>query len=148
PVEGTVRFIRHDLSQPLPLPTAAFDRVLCCLVLDHIKDVQSLFAEMKRILRPAGHAVISVMHPAMMLRGVQARFIDPHTGLETRPESCPNLVSDYVMGAIRAGLRIRHLSEHTVDASLAARSPRAAKYLDWPILLVMCVRPEGDSTTA
>jgi ubiquinone/menaquinone biosynthesis C-methylase UbiE len=30
---ASVRFVEHDLKQPLPLPSAAFDRVICCLVL-------------------------------------------------------------------------------------------------------------------
>jgi hypothetical protein len=39
------------------------------------------------------------------------------------------------MGAVRSGLRIDHMSEHAVDAELARASPRAAKYLGWPLLL-------------
>ena len=57
------------------------------------------------------------------------RFTDPATGRETRPASCPHQLSDYVMAAIDAGLRINHLSEHAVDEALARTSPRAVKYL-------------------
>jgi hypothetical protein len=32
------------------------------------------------------------------------------------------------------------MSEHVVDEELAARSPRAQKYLGWPLLLVMRLR--------
>jgi malonyl-CoA O-methyltransferase len=77
------------------------------------------------------------MHPAMMLRGIQARFTDPATGHEVRPRSYPHQVCDYVMGAVRAGLILDHLSEHIVDDALAAQSPRAVKYLGWPLLLLM-----------
>ena len=110
--------------------------------MDHIPDPAALLAECGRICRPAGFIVISVMHPAMMLRGIQARFTDPATGRETRPTSCPHQVSDYVMAAIRAGLRIDHLSEHLVDEALTRRSPRALKYLGWPLLLMMRCKPE------
>src|SRR5205814_1195944 len=37
-----VRWVRHDIadaSRPLPLADAAFDRVLCCLVLDHVAEL-------------------------------------------------------------------------------------------------------------
>ena len=64
----------HDLAKPLPFPDATFDRVVCGLVIDHISDLDGLFREMHRVCRSAGFVVISVMHPAMMLRGVQARF--------------------------------------------------------------------------
>lgn len=81
------------------------------------------------------------MHPAMMLRGIQARFTDPATGRETRPASWPHQVSDYIMAAVRAGLSIDEISEHAVDEELARRSPRAIKYLHWPILLMMRLKP-------
>ena len=137
PGANRVRFAQHDLCARLPFADAAFDRVLCCLVIDHISDLESFFRELKRICRVNGFIVASVMHPAMMLRGVQARFKDPATGRETRPLSYPHQISDYVMAVTRAGLMFDHLSEHAVDEALAARSARGTKYLGWPLLLVM-----------
>jgi ubiquinone/menaquinone biosynthesis C-methylase UbiE len=142
---GRVRFVQHDLAHPLPIESHSFDRVLCSLVLDHIPDLAFLFAEMKRICKPhsqGGVIVVSNMHPALMLRGVQARFTDPLTGRETRPASCPHQISDYLMAAISVGLIIDHLSEHAVDDDLAKRCPRAEKYLGWPLLLMIRLRPE------
>jgi ubiquinone/menaquinone biosynthesis C-methylase UbiE len=141
PRADAVRWLQHDLTRPLPLPDAGFDRVVCFLVLDHIPQPAQLLAECRRICRPEGFVLLSVMHPAMMLRGIQARFTDPATGRETRPESCPHQLSDYVMAAVRAGLHIEHFSEHAVDEELAGRSPRAAKYLHWPMLAMMRLRP-------
>ena len=46
---------------------------MCGLVIDHIANLEGLFREMKRICKPDGFVLVSVMHPAMMLRGVQAR---------------------------------------------------------------------------
>ena len=134
---SSVHFVKHDLSCPLPLDAGSFNRVLCGLVLDHIADLDLFFAEMKRICKPGGSIVISVMHPAMMLKGVQARFTDPSTGRETRPASCAHQIAGYIMAICRAGLRIAHISEHAVEESLAARSPRAQKHLGWPLLLLM-----------
>ena len=141
PGADAVKFISHDLAQPFPLETASFDRVLCCLVLDHIADLKGFFTELNRICKPSGFIVISVMHPAMMLRGVQARFIEPASGRRIYPRSQPNQISDYVMAAVHAGLQLEHLGEHAVDSSLAASSPRAAKYLGWPLLLMMRLKP-------
>jgi ubiquinone/menaquinone biosynthesis C-methylase UbiE len=136
-----VEFIEHDLAARLPLAERAFDRVLCCLVVDHIADLASFFAELGRICAPDGGIVVSVMHPALMLKGTQARFHDPVTGEEVRPASVPNLLSDYVMGALRAGLRITAMTEHSVDEALVARAPRAARYLGWPMLLMLALAP-------
>jgi len=137
PGADQVRFVQHDLTHALPLPDGAFHRVASCLVLDHVADLDFFFRGLRRICRTDGAVICSVMHPAMMLRGVQARFTNPATGRETRPESHPNQICDYVMAAQRAGLRFDHLSEHAVDIELAERVPRAAKYLDWPLLLMM-----------
>jgi ubiquinone/menaquinone biosynthesis C-methylase UbiE len=136
-----VRFISHDLARPLPLPDRSFDRVLSCLVLEHLADLTTFFGECRRICRPDGFVVVSAMHPAMMLLGLQARFTDPATGRRVYPRSHPNQIADCVMGVLRAGLSLEHLSEHAVDADLVARSPRAAKYLGWPMLLLMRLRP-------
>lgn len=138
-----VCFVKHDLAKPLPLESRSFNVVLCCLVLDHISDPVALLRELARICRPDGFVLISVMHPAMELCGVQARFTDPVSGEVVCPESASNQISDYVMAATHAGLRFDHMSEHTVDHALVARSPRAAKYLGWPLLLLMKLVP-GD----
>jgi SAM-dependent methyltransferase len=123
-----------------PFPDASFDRVICSLVLEHIPDLQGIFREMARVCRSWGNVVVSNMHPAMMLQGVQARFHDESTGHEIRPASCPHQISDYVMGAAKAGFVLDHLSEHAVDEALAARLPRARRYLGWPMLFMMRLR--------
>lgn len=138
---GMVDFVQHDLGHPLPLRDHMFDRVLCGLVLDHIPNLALAFAEFKRICKPDGFIVVSIMHPALMLKGVQARFTDPVTGRETRPQSCPHQICNYVMAASQAGLTINHISEHAVDQTIAARCPRAEKYLGWPLLLMMRLVP-------
>lgn len=136
-----ITFQAHDLTQPLPFAAADFDRVLCALVLDHVADLDSFFSEMNRVCRVAGSVVVSVVHPAMMLLGVEARFRDTRTGQEIRPASCRHELSEYVMAATRAGLTIDHMSEHAVDEALAARVERARKYLNWPMLFLMRLLP-------
>lgn len=136
-----ISFRVHDLSEPLPFPAGTFDRVVCGLVVDHIANLDRLFSEMLRVCRPSGCVVVSVMHPAMMLRGVQARFHDPASGEEVRPASETHQLSDYVMAAARAGCVFDHLSERAVSEDLAARLERARKYAGWPMLFVMRLLP-------
>jgi ubiquinone/menaquinone biosynthesis C-methylase UbiE len=132
-----VRFVLHDLTRTLPLPDGEFDRVLSSLVVDHIPDLVAFFSECRRITTDDGLVVVSVMHPAMMLRGVLAHFTDPHTGRDVFPQSAKHQVSDYMMAALAAGLRLEHASEHLVDPVLAHRNPRAAKFVGWPLLLLL-----------
>lgn len=136
-----VDFVVADISHSLPLRDHRFDRVICCLVLDHIHDVAGLFGEMKRLCRSDGFIAISAMHPAMMLRDVQAQFHDPLSGATVRPRSAPNQISDYVNAATASRLRIDHMSEHVIDEEVAGRYPRAMKYLGWPGLLLFRLMP-------
>jgi SAM-dependent methyltransferase len=49
-----------DLTQPLPLSSSCVDTVLLSDVLEHIPNPENLVAEIARILRPGGRAVIGV----------------------------------------------------------------------------------------
>jgi ubiquinone/menaquinone biosynthesis C-methylase UbiE len=140
PGSDGVRFVVHDATAPLPFASGTFDRVLNALVLEHVRDLPPFFAELGRVCKPDGSIVLSAMHPAMMLRGVTARFVDD-AGEEIRPQSYPNQISDYVMASLAAGLRLLHISEHPVDADLAAQLPRAARYVGFPMLLTMKLAP-------
>jgi ubiquinone/menaquinone biosynthesis C-methylase UbiE len=144
-----VRFHLHDVTTRLPLDDGAADRVLSCLMLEHVADLASFFGELSRVCAPPprGVIVVSAMHPAMLLRGVQARFHDPRTGARIQPASFPYQVSDYATAARSAGLVIDHLGEHAVDAALAAAYPRGARYVGWPMLLLMTLRRKGGGET-
>ena len=85
-----------------------------------------------------GVIVVTAMHPAMFLKGVSANFRD-ESG-EVRPRSYPATLSDYVMGAIHAGLVIVALEELSVDEELATRNERSRKWLGWPALFLMTLR--------
>jgi ubiquinone/menaquinone biosynthesis C-methylase UbiE len=144
---AAVRFVQHDLTGGLPFASGTCDRVICCLVLEHIGDLEGVFREMARICRPDGFVLTSDLHPAMRLRGIQAQFTDPATGHKMRPASFAHQISDYVLAATWAGLSIDHMSEHAVDRALLERSARARQYwethpdvLGWPFLLLMRLR--------
>ena len=67
---------------PLPFPDSQFDLVLCAHVLEHVRDVQLLLSEVRRVLRPRGR--LAVATPAhgrltgleLLVRGFERRF-DP-----------------------------------------------------------------------
>ena len=140
---GRVRFLAHDLHEPLPFGDAAFDAVVSGLVLEHLRDLPRFFAEGRRLLRPDGRAVVSAMHPAMFLRGSQARFTDPDTGEVSAPGSLPHRIGDFVMAALGAGFVLHGIGEYAPDAGFVRRYPRAERYLDWPMLVVLDLRAGG-----
>jgi malonyl-CoA O-methyltransferase len=135
-----IRVIRQNIESTLAVEGASFDRVLCALVVEHIRNLEPLFGELARICAPDGCVVVSAMHPAMMLKGISARFTDPRTGRDTRPKSHPNSIADFLNAAMKAGLELDHISESAIDGRLAKISPRGAKYEGWPMLLALRFR--------
>jgi ubiquinone/menaquinone biosynthesis C-methylase UbiE len=144
PGSERVRWLASDLRRPLPFADDAFDLVVSGLVLEHIPDLDGFFGEARRVLRPGGRAVISAMHPAMFLRGAQARFTDPESGEIVLPGSVPHQVEDFVAAARRAGFGVESVAESAADAALAVRYPRAERYVGWPMLVMMRLRAETD----
>ena len=140
PGAAAVRFLRHDLHELLPFRDGAFHMVVSGLVLEHLRDLAGFFGEVRRILRSGGQAVVSAMHPAMFLRGSQARFTDPASGEVVQPGSFPHQLGDFVMAAVRAGLHMEGIGEHAPDAQFAGQYPRAEKYVGWPMLVVLRMR--------
>jgi ubiquinone/menaquinone biosynthesis C-methylase UbiE len=140
PRADAVRYLAHDLHQPLPFADKQFDRVVSGLVLEHLRELGPFFSEAHRVLKSGGRAVVSAMHPAMFLRGTQARFTDPSSGELVVPGSVNHSVSAMVMAAVRTGFRLNDASESAPDDAFAARHPRAAKYVGWPMLVVLSLQ--------
>ena len=136
-----VQFLQHDLHNPLPYGVGQFDAVVSGLVLEHIRDLNVFFSEARRVLKLSGCAVISAMHPAMFLRGSQARYTDPVSGEIVHVGSVAHSISDCVMAAVCGGFQIENICEHAPNADFSARYPRAEKYVDWPMLVVMTLKP-------
>ena len=137
PGADAVRFLAHDLHEPLPFEAGAFDLVVSGLVLEHLRDLGPFFREARRVLKPRGRAVVSAMHPAMFLRGAQARFTDPASGELVQAGSVPQSVGSFVMSALRGGFDLLDVEELAPDDAFAAAYPRAAKYVGWPMLVVL-----------
>lgn len=49
--------------EPLPWPGAAMDAVTCMHVVEHLSDLQNLFREIRRVLKPGGVAYFETPHP-------------------------------------------------------------------------------------
>ncbi|MCP4591796.1 MAG: methyltransferase domain-containing protein [bacterium] len=139
-----VRLHEHALPDPIPAEDATFDVTLLALVADHLEDVESAFRELRRVTRPGGQVLFTVLHPAMNLLGLTARFTDPDSGKEVRVAAHQHTYADYVMGALNADLLLEELVERKADQALVAKTPRAEKYLEWPLLLAMRLRRVDD----
>ncbi len=135
-----VRFVVHDLHEPLPFPERSFDVLVSALVLEHIRALEPFFTEMQRVLTPGGRALVSTLHPSMFLVGSQARFTDPESGAIVRPGSVDHPIGEIVMATIRAGLKLEAIEEHAPTLEFADRYIRAVKYVGRQMLLMLVMR--------
>ena len=79
-------------DEPLPLADGSFDLVLCAETIEHVRDVQLLLSELRRVLRPRGRLALTT--PAhgrltgldVLVRGFERRFdpLSPHLRFLTR----------------------------------------------------------------
>jgi SAM-dependent methyltransferase len=94
----------------LPLRDGSVDSVVCALALVHIADLSSAMREFARVLRPGGRAIISDVHPFLVLLAWQAQF-PAENGQTGFMRLHPHLPSDYISAAHAAGMRLRSLAE-------------------------------------
>jgi SAM-dependent methyltransferase/8-oxo-dGTP pyrophosphatase MutT (NUDIX family) len=106
-----VRFDRHDIRSPWPLPSASTDVVVAMLVLEHVERLEPFFAQAARVLAPGGQLFLCELHPARQMVGKKARFTPEGGGPVEHVTAFPHDVSDYVNGALGEGFRLLHLGE-------------------------------------
>jgi methionine biosynthesis protein MetW len=87
-----------DLDQPLAFDDASFDVVVAGELLEHLRDPDSLVAQIQRVLRPGGTFVASVPN-AYRLKG-RLRFL-----FGRAPESDPTHLQMFSPGDVHALLR-------------------------------------------
>jgi SAM-dependent methyltransferase len=85
-------FVTLEPDDPLPFSDAAFELALCAETLEHVRDVQLLLSELRRVLAPGG--TLAITTPAhsrltaldLLVRGFERRFdpLSPHLRFFTR----------------------------------------------------------------
>jgi malonyl-CoA O-methyltransferase len=71
--ESTTRITRADL-RALPFDEMSIDLVVCGLALGDVAEIELALTEIARVLRPGGHVVYSVVHPAGEAAGWSRTF--------------------------------------------------------------------------
>ena len=86
------RTVELEPDAPLPFSDGEFDLVLCADTIEHVRDVQLLLSEARRVLRPGGRlAVATPAHGRLTALGLAVRGFDagfdplsPHLRFFTR----------------------------------------------------------------
>jgi O-antigen biosynthesis protein len=81
-----IELVELEPDQELPIEDSQFDVVLCAETLEHVRDVQLLLSEIRRVLRPGGTLAITtpahdrLMGLSILVRGFERCFdpLSPH----------------------------------------------------------------------
>jgi malonyl-CoA O-methyltransferase len=121
-----VEFAIADLTRKWPGEDAAYDLIVCSLVLEHIEDLTFIFSEAARVLKSGGRFAIHELDPFRQYEGKKARFNQGGETLEI--PAFVHHISDFLHAASRSGLTLVKLDElwHTADQN---KPPRLVSFL-------------------
>lgn len=99
----TVRFQQADITEAWDFVAAPADLVTCSLLLEHIRDLNFVFQQASRVMRPGGWFYIGELHPFKQYQGSKARF---ETGNGVFEVQCfTHHISDFTAAAAQNGFR-------------------------------------------
>jgi len=133
-----VAYALGDLAA-LPLSDASCDIVLNALVMEHVTDIGPAIRETARVLVRGGALVLSVFHPAFVLKGVPAHFASSD-GREYELPTYVHLASEYARELVASGMEPTDFVEPRVDDALVARRPSMRTHHGLPIAIVLRAR--------
>lgn len=121
-----VTFAVADLTRRWDYPNGGADLVVCNLVLEHIADLDFIFAEVSRVLAVGGRFFLCELHPFRQYGGTKANFSrDAET---TEIAAFVHHLSDFTGAAEAHDLTLKSLREwwHDEDAN---KPPRLVSFL-------------------
>lgn len=121
-----VTFTRADFTHPWPCADRSADLIVCNLALEHIADLDFVFAEAFRCMAAGGRMFVCELHPFKQYLGSKALFQRGHEQV-TIPAYVHH-ISDFLDAAARAGFRLARLQEWFHPDELGA-PPRLVSFL-------------------
>jgi malonyl-CoA O-methyltransferase len=110
------RLVNADLHA-LPFADRTFDVIWCRLVLGHLPELGSAYAELSRVCVPDAAVVVTDFHPAAARAGHVRSFRD-ESGVRHVVEHYIHETADHEHAAARAGLRLVRSLEPTVGQEI------------------------------
>lgn len=121
-----VFFVVADLTKPWPCKADSFELVVCNLVLEHIEDLDAVFAQTYRALRVGGQFFLSELHPFRQYKGTKANFRREDEAIEIH--AFTHHLSDFTESARTNGLSLQRMKEwwHEEDQN---KLPRLVSFM-------------------
>nr|WP_249419752.1 class I SAM-dependent methyltransferase [Rhabdothermincola salaria] len=148
-------------AEALPFADGTFDAVVCCLVFEHIDDVDGALAEVARVLESGGRFVFCLNHPLLQTPGsgwIDDQILDPpeqywRIGAYLSEQAVVEQVekgvfirfvhrplSRYVNAMADVGLQLERMLEPAPPAGFLARAPEYPEAASIPRLLTLVAR--------
>jgi SAM-dependent methyltransferase len=124
------------------LPGGIYDMCVQSLADEHLPDLQPLYAEVARVMKPSGVFVLVGYHPQFLMAGMPTHF-DRASGEPVTIRSYVHLLSDHVKAAHALGWSLLEMDEQLVDDVWLQRKPKWELYRGLPISFVMVWRCGG-----
>jgi len=121
-----VSFSIADLTKRWSRENETYNLITCNLVLEHIQNLDHIFSEVARTLRPTGKFLVNELHPFKQYQGTKARF--ERTGKTIEVEAFTHHVSDFTNAAITNGLKLDMLNEYWHEAD-QNKPPRLISFI-------------------
>jgi SAM-dependent methyltransferase len=121
---------------------ADYDLAISSFAACHLSDLNELYAEAARLIRPRSRIVLVDYHPFMLLKGVPTHFTAP-TGEPIAIANTVHLFGDHIQAGRAAGLVLLELREQLVDEEWVRINqrlfgePRLASHLGHPVSFAM-----------
>lgn len=127
--QSHVRFVQHDVREHWPIDDSSIDLVVGNLVLEHVEQLELVFAQAARVLRDGGQLYFCELHPYRQWRGGQAHFTEEASGETVQVSAFVHSVGDYVNSALRQHFQLVEIGEWLEDDAGTGAFPRLLSLL-------------------
>ena len=108
-----VQFKKADITNAWTFSNGLYDLVSFSLVLEHIENLDFIFNETFKTLKPGGYVYIGELHPFKQYSGTKARF-DTEDGQQVL-ECFNHHISDFIHAAKNHGFKLLDIEEYFDD---------------------------------
>lgn len=107
--DSKVHFQRADITRKWDWALEKYDLLTCNLILEHIADLNFIFAQAFSTLKSGGYFFVSELHPFKQYQGTKARFNSGEQRIEL--QTFTHHVSEFTSAALNVGFQLKKLEE-------------------------------------